>query len=246
MTETATKTGDGEGATGNEGADGATILTGADGDAAAKGAAADDNGEGKDSAASKGSDADDGSGGDGADGADGGDGAANKDDSGDDGEGADGPPEKYEFTAPEGMELDQQALERFEPFARKLGLNQATAQELVDLHAEVVAGVTQAQMDAHAEMVTNWAREAKDDPEFGGEAFTENVRVAQTTVARFGGDALKKLLNETGLGNHPELIRFFLNVGKNISEDGHVTGDDASHQRTKSPAEVFYPDMAKK
>ncbi|MDD1107598.1 peptidase, partial [Klebsiella pneumoniae] len=42
-------------------------------------------------------------------------------------------PEKYEFTAPEGAELDSKAVELFEPVARELGLSNDQAQKLAGL-----------------------------------------------------------------------------------------------------------------
>jgi len=45
-----------------------------------------------------------------------------------------GPPEKYEFQLPDGMELDQEALAEFDPIARELNLNNEQAQKLASIY----------------------------------------------------------------------------------------------------------------
>jgi hypothetical protein len=44
----------------------------------------------------------------------------------------------------------------------------------------------------------------------------------------------------TGLGNHPEFIRAFFNIGKSISEDSVVTGGSGKTTASSSPADVLY------
>ncbi|MEI6907818.1 peptidase, partial [Klebsiella pneumoniae] len=53
----------------------------------------------------------------------------------------------------------------------------------------------------------------------------------------FGTPELKEYLNGTGLGNHPELVKAFIKVGKAMSEDGMVTGKEGGQ---RSAAEVLY------
>jgi hypothetical protein len=48
--------------------------------------------------------------------------------------------------------------------------------------------------------------------------------VAKKALDAFGTAELRSLLNESGLGNHPEVIRFMFRAGKAISEDSMVTG----------------------
>jgi transcription antitermination factor NusG len=59
-----------------------------------------------------------------------------------------GAPEKYEFKAGEGVELDTEALKDFEPVARDLNLTNEQAQKLVDAYPKILAGVQQRQAEA--------------------------------------------------------------------------------------------------
>ncbi|ENE0626758.1 peptidase [Klebsiella pneumoniae] len=148
-----------------------------------------------------------------------------------------GAPEKYEFTAAEGVDLDTEALKDFEPVARELNLTNEQAQKLVDAYPKIMAGVQQRQADAWQAQTEEWAATVKADKEIGGDKLTANLGVAQRALDTFGTPELKEYLNGTGLGNHPELVKAFIKVGKAMSEDGMVTGKESGH---RSAAEVLY------
>lgn len=148
-----------------------------------------------------------------------------------------GAPEKYEFKAGEGVELDTEALKDFEPVARDLNLTNEQAQKLVDAYPKILAGVQQRQAEAWQKQTDDWAASVKADKEIGGDKLTANLSAAQRALDQFGGPALKEYLDSTGLGNHPELVKTFVKIGKAMSEDGMV---DGSNQGQRSAAEVLY------
>lgn len=148
-----------------------------------------------------------------------------------------GAPEKYEFTAGEGVELDSEALKDFEPVARDLNLTNEQAQKLVDAYPKILAGVQQRQAEAWQKQTEGWAETVKEDKEIGGDKLTANLSAAQRALDQFGTPELKEYLNATGLGNHPDLVKTFVKIGKAMSEDGMV---DGSNQGQRSAAEVLY------
>ncbi|EAS2156612.1 peptidase [Salmonella enterica] len=148
-----------------------------------------------------------------------------------------GAPEKYEFTTGEGVELDAEALKDFEPVARELNLTNEQAQKLVDAYPKILAGVQQRQAEAWQAQTEQWAADVKADKEIGGDKLTANLSAAQRALAQFGTPELKEYLEGTGLGNHPELVKAFIKIGKAMSEDGMV---DGSNQGQRSAAEVLY------
>ncbi|MEW7947494.1 peptidase [Enterobacter hormaechei] len=148
-----------------------------------------------------------------------------------------GAPEKYEFTAGEGVELDTEALKDFEPVARDLNLTNEQAQKLVDAYPKILAGVQQRQAEAWQAQTEQWAADVKADKEIGGDKLTANLSAAQRALDLFGTPELKTYLNDTGLGNHPDLVKAFVKIGKAMSEDGMV---DGSNQGQRSAAEVLY------
>lgn len=148
-----------------------------------------------------------------------------------------GAPEKYEaFTAPEGTALDAAVMTEFETAARELNLPQDAAQKLIDKMAPVMAKQQTAQLE---QLRTDWAAASTSDKEFGGEKLAENLGFARKAIDTFGTPELKTMLNQTGLGNHPDVVRFMVRAGKAISEDRIVTGG-APASANRSAAEVLY------
>ncbi|EDV9203259.1 peptidase [Salmonella enterica subsp. enterica serovar Monophasic] len=150
-----------------------------------------------------------------------------------------GAPEKYEFTAGEGVELDTEALKDFEPVARDLNLTNEQAQKLVDAYPKILAGVQQRQAEAWQKQTEGWAEAVKADKEIGGDKLTANLSAAQRALEQFGDPELKEYLDSTGLGNHPALVKAFIKVGKAMSEDKVVTGGHESGGSDLISA--FYP-----
>lgn len=146
-------------------------------------------------------------------------------------------PESYEFQMPEGVQLDEAAATEFSAIAKELKLDQATAQKVADVGAKMA----QRQAEAHANLVESWAASVKTDPEIGGDKMPENLATARKAMDAFGTPALKELLNSTGLGNNPEVIRAFFKAGKAISEDTFVAG--RSPQGSQDTASKMYPSM---
>ncbi|WP_446905471.1 peptidase [Citrobacter portucalensis] len=150
-----------------------------------------------------------------------------------------GAPEKYEFKAGEGFELDTEALKDFEPVARELNLTNEQAQKLVDAYPKILAGVQQRQAEAWQSQTEQWAADVKADKEIGGDRLTANLSAAQRALEQFGDSELKEYLDSTGLGNHPALVKAFIKVGKAMSEDKVVTGGHESGGSDLISA--FYP-----
>lgn len=156
---------------------------------------------------------------------------------GDDPKPKEGAPEKYDFKAPEGQTFDSEVLNAYSEVARELNLTQEGAQQLLDKVGPIIE---QRQMARIQEVRTGWLDASKTDKEFGGEKLTENMAVAQKALD-FATPELKQLLNDTGFGNHPEIVRFFYRVGKAMSPDSIVSG-----RKEGSAAPKTYADMANK
>lgn len=151
--------------------------------------------------------------------------------------GADAPltgdaPDAYEVTAPEGVTLDKAALDMFDPVFRKLGLTNAGAQEIVnaapgfvDHIRDQVAGSVVSDVVAQRKA---WAEAAASDPEIGGARFEESKSLAAKAFDRLGlapDGPFRTLLKESGLGNHPDMIRAMVKMGRAIGEDGFERGE---------------------
>lgn len=133
-------------------------------------------------------------------------------------------PAAYEFKAPEGMELDAASVDDFRAVAAELKLSPEAAQKVVDIAIKR----EQARAEAFATQVQAWGDEVRADKDIGGAKLDENLGVARKAIDQFGSPELKSLLDSTGMGNHPEVVRMMVRIGRAISEDKIVRGNTSA------------------
>lgn len=151
------------------------------------------------------------------------------------------PPDTYaDFVMPEGVELDSALLTEATPLFKELGLNQDQAQKLVDFQAKQAKASSESQVDAFNQLMNDWQEQSKNDKEFGGDKFEENVGIARSAIDKFGTPELKQLLEEHGVGNHPEVIRFMVKVGKLTAEDV-PGGTNTPPSKAQDRVSLLYP-----
>lgn len=132
--------------------------------------------------------------------------------------------EYADFTAPDGLTFNPETLGEFKELAKAKGLSQEDAQKFADLGVKVAKMQQENYVRQIEQAQTQWAEEARTDKEIGGDKFDENAALAKRALDTFGSEALTKMLAESGLGNHPEVLRAFVRVGRAISEDRLVAG----------------------
>lgn len=151
-----------------------------------------------------------------------------------------GAPEVYEFKAIDGKEFDPEVLTTFSDVAKELDMPQEAAQKMLD---KLAPKIQERQMQQLEAVRSEWAQSSQNDKEFGGEALKENLAVAKKSLDAFGSPELRSLLEVSGLGNHPEIIRFMFKAGKAISEDRYV-GSSSGSSATKGNGIKSFSDAA--
>lgn len=159
-----------------------------------------------------------------------------------------GAPEKYEFDLGEGVTFDQEAFDAFEPVLRDMDLSQDTASKLLGGYTEKVLPVLQQRAETQAaeagqQLVADWAKEALADKEFGGSRLEESKALAARTISRFlpddaEGQQFRTFLNESGLGNHPQMMRMLSRIGRDLAEGKADPGTGGGRPLTSE--EKFY------
>lgn len=145
---------------------------------------------------------------------------------------------EYKFDMPEGVALDEGDLSKFTDIAKELKLPADAAKKLVD----IAAAREVARAEAFAKQVEDWGAQVKADPELGK---PEHLATAKKTIDTFGTPELRDLLNSTGMGNHPEVIRMALKIGKAISEDSFVAGRSGGNAPPRDHASILYGNTPK-
>jgi hypothetical protein len=144
------------------------------------------------------------------------------------------------FSAPEGLTLDQPLLDSVTPLFKEFGLDQSQAQKLIDFQFKQNELMESAKEDSFNTLMDTWKEQSRNDKDFGGDKFEENVGVARKAIDQFGTPELKELLDSHGVGNHPEVIRFMVKVGHFTSED--VPGNSSpAITSAKNRVSLLYP-----
>lgn len=147
---------------------------------------------------------------------------------------------------PEGSVLGAARVEEIAAFSKARGFSQEQAQALLERENEGAKTVAQANVQALDKANESWLNEIKTDREFGGDNLKATTEFAKRAVDRFGSDALKKALNDSRLGNHPELVRAWARIGRAMAPDKIVVGGPGSEAvGKKDMATTFYGEEKK-
>lgn len=148
-------------------------------------------------------------------------------------------PAKYELPTVEGAErlgIPEDAINELRSEAHRLGLSQRQT-----------AGLFQFYMKQNLARLNQFEQSEKEQGEKGiaelrqewGTAYEEKVEQARSAVREFGDDALIQLLDDTGYGNHPTIIKAFANIGRAMADDKLFgRGDETRGGHSMTPAEA--------
>lgn len=150
-------------------------------------------------------------------------------DGADDSEGKSGQEGELEISLPEGMQLSDEQLSAFKDFAKGVGLTGEQASKA----AEFQHKLNQEAVQAWAEKGKAWATEIKEDPKYGGDNLATTVANARKAVD-LGGEPVRTLLDDLGVGNHPALVRWLADLGEHFQEDRGPGGAGGSSKATEA------------
>lgn len=148
-------------------------------------------------------------------------------------------PEKYELKPSKDSKLDQAHVDGIAEYAKANQMTNEQAQKLLARDEQLMAAQVAKQEAEMKEVPNKWLELAKSDKEFGGDKFAESAEVSKRAMEKWGTPEFMQIMNETGLGNHPELIRVFVRLGKAMAEDKLVK-PGAQVGGAKSPEDIFY------
>lgn len=159
-------------------------------------------------------------------------------------------PEVYDIKLKDGMAVDSALLDAVTPVFKKHGITQEVAQEFADAYAPVIKAQAQkthdAAMKSFDDQVETWGKETK--AMLGADPAKAMAPASRFITAFAGKDApaFRQLLNDTGMGNHPLMVKVLIAAGKAISQDSFVDGGNSAAQDTQEAAVGrLYPTMKK-
>jgi hypothetical protein len=156
---------------------------------------------------------------------------------------SEGAPEKYEaFEAPEGFAFNPEKLEQATSIFKELGLSQEKAQKLIAFEINRQTEETTNLQRLWETTTKEWREAASNDTELGGANLEASVITAKAGIKAFGSGEFKDMLEATGVGDHPEMLRFLVNIGKAVQDDKILHGK-ASNAGDSTQAQKLFPDM---
>ena len=145
---------------------------------------------------------------------------------------ADTPPEPYALDfGVYGENVDAGEAQFLSQIAQESGADAVAASKLVQ-------DLTLWGQVKHGQQVQAWEEASRNDPDFGGEKLQENLAIANRALEAYDPQGeIRAMLAETGYGNHPALVRFFLAIGRDLSPDRMVGAGGAGG----FDARAFFP-----
>lgn len=150
-------------------------------------------------------------------------------------------PEKYDLKLPEKSHLQASDVDKIAVYAKERGLSNEQAQEILNRENEAVGKFIESERSRIEELTQKeWVSQIKADKEIGGDGFAKNIEMAKRAVTKFADQKLIDELEATGFGNHPELVRMLVRVGKQMSEDSLVLPGARPAKKEVPMEELFY------
>jgi hypothetical protein len=156
-------------------------------------------------------------------------------------------PERYDLTL-EGFAVDPSLVQHADPVLREIGLSNEAANKLLPVARDIMARTQESLVrqieDAAAVQKKTWYDAFVADPEIGGARRGETEHFAAKGLDALGyaqGHPFREALNNSGFGNHPDMIRAFRRLGELVGEDGGFVRPTTAGSRNRPVWERLYP-----
>lgn len=157
-------------------------------------------------------------------------------------------PEKYaDPKLPDGYVLDKDVNDKFIEFAKANKLPQEMYQKGVDLWIEAAEKNKAETLGEWEKIKAGWIDDSK---KAFGKDFSKELGLSAKAIDRVfspeENTTFRELLKDSGIGNHPLMIKLCSFIGKAISEDRLIEGKSGPASGDKDPAEVMFPNLPPK
>lgn len=153
---------------------------------------------------------------------------------------------------PEGFEKDDALLGEFATLLNDDKLSRADrANKLIELQAKVLKAASEKGSALFVQQQQEWQDQVRSDPEIGGTGLDAKLGNIAKLLDLFGGtkpaqgaarDAtkLRQLLDTTGAGNNPEMVRFLSNIAEAMVAEGKIVPAGTPSSGPKDAASLLF------
>ena len=128
-----------------------------------------------------------------------------------------------------------ESTEDFRQLAHQIGLNNDQANVLFDAYVNAMAGQQEHEQSAFEQFEVENTQALQK--EWGG-AFDKNVELARRAFMNFATPEAVEIMEQTGLGNHPEILKVFSRIGELLQEDSVLPGSSTPVLGGMNPAQA--------
>ena len=115
--------------------------------------------------------------------------------------------------------------ENFRQFAHQLGLNNQQAETIYQAYQQDIAERDQASQQDFEQFEVDNLNALQQE---WGDQFNHNLEMARRAFMNFATPEAVQVIEETGMGNHPELLKVFARIGEVLAEDSVLPGTNNS------------------
>lgn len=146
---------------------------------------------------------------------------------------------KYNLKPTEGSSLGDAQVKEVEAFARENKITPESAQKILERDEQMLQSFVTAQADLQKQQSEQWRNAVIADRTLGGENLKQTAFYSEKAVTMFGGKEMHDILNETGFGNNPTVVKFLRRVGMQMAPDTFEKGGGNPIEK-KSVEEQLY------
>lgn len=143
--------------------------------------------------------------------------------------------DKYEMKVPDSIDPKSEGIPGFKEAALKAGILPKQAEKLFGWYAETLAKNEEAlTTQFRQEIETNMSNLRKE----WGNAFDAKMKAAHNAAKVLGGEPFLKWLNESGIGNRPEMIKVFSGIADRFFKEDKIGGQNNQAAGALTPSEA--------
>jgi len=150
--------------------------------------------------------------------------------------------EDYTFeklTPPEGVEIDPNMEGWFRSIAHQAGLNKTQAAMIHKAYSDAYFTAIES---AEGQKNKSFEKDVEDLKKEWGPKFDENAALVKKATDRFMTAEEKKIMDESGRGDDPVLVRMFHRIGQSMADDKFVIGSNTDKGKNVKGI-LSYPSM---
>lgn len=150
-----------------------------------------------------------------------------------------------DLTVPEGFTIDPGlGTELIQTITSNASDPKALANALIALQVKAQSQASETASKGWDTTMADWKKASEADPAIGGANYAKNTAFATELVTRFGnGGKLQEALELTGLGNHPEWLRFTTMIAPFLKEGAPLPAGAPNPPKGGRTTTNLYPDQ---